>query len=91
MIVYAADRELNILHVASTGLPGAFAIRDDLLEEDIDSGVASFSFDAVYEPDEHVRIKKVFAEGNYLLRKDGDTWGCFVIIDTEDEDGSMNV
>lgn len=91
MIVYAADRELNILHVASTGLPGAFAIRDDLFEEDIDSGVASFSFDAVYEPDEHVRIKKVFAEGNYLLRKDGDTWGCFVIVDTEDEDGSMNV
>ena len=44
MIVYATDRELNILHVASTGLPGAFALTNDLFEEDIDSGVASFSF-----------------------------------------------
>ena len=91
MIVYATDRELNILHVASTGLPGAFALTNDLFEEDIDSGVASFSFDAVYEPGEHVQIKKIFAEGNYLLRKDGDTWGCFVIVDTEDEDGVMSV
>ena len=91
MIVYATDRELNILHVASTGLPGAFALTNDLFEEDIDSGVASFSFEAVYEPGEHVQIKKIFAEGNYLLRKDSDTWGCFVIVDTEDEDGVMSV
>ena len=42
MILYFADRRMNILGQASTELPDGAVITDDLKAEEIDSGVATF-------------------------------------------------
>ena len=42
MIIYFADRKMNILGLASTNLKKGLTITDDLKIEDVETGVASF-------------------------------------------------
>ena len=52
MIIYFADRNLNITGQASTSLPGGFRIMEDLLTEEVDSGVNVFTCKITCHPHE---------------------------------------
>ena len=83
MIVYIADRKMNILGIASTGLPDGLVIVDDNKSEDIDSGVSSFECRIAFNGSTRKQIAEMCAAGNYLLRSNGNDNGFYTIIDTE--------
>lgn len=93
MIVYFADRSMDILGLASTGLPEGFLLTNDNKTEDIDSGIAVFEAEINYTDDTHVKAKALTAVGNFLLRQNGDLYEAYTIIEREDNNlaGSIYV
>ena len=89
MIVYFADRYLNILGKASTGLPHGYRIINDVKTEDVDSGVSTFEFDLKYNENTLSEARNMAYPGNYLMRSYDDADEFYTIIDTE-EDTSNN-
>lgn len=80
MIIYFADRAMNILGSASTGLPKVLMITDDKKTEEISEGVAIFECNLDYNfvnPDEdeeqEVDVKKLAAVGNFILKQSSDS------------------
>lgn len=69
MIIYFADRDLEILGNASTQLPDGFRICDDLTVEEIDTGVNTFSCVISYTQDDRADLEPMVAEGNYILKQ----------------------
>ena len=49
MIVYFADRHMNVLGQASTILPEGMTITDDLKTEDVETGVSVFECKIPYD------------------------------------------
>lgn len=86
MIIYFADRRMNILGVASDVLPGAFHTRDDMKTQEVETGVMTFEVAVDYKKDTHLKAKEYCKAGNFLLvkAKDG-TYTPFTIIDKEDD------
>lgn len=82
MIVYFADRELNVLGTASTELPQGIIIIDDEKKEDIDSGVRTFSVTFTYDDNSRELVESVVAVGNFLLRSADDENEFYTIIET---------
>ena len=83
MIIYFADRKLNILGQASTSLPDGIVIKDDLKTADVDSGVASFDCTVTYNSETKNDVKKCAEVGNYILRSHDGENEFYTIIDTE--------
>ena len=83
MIVYFADRFLNILGKASTGLPKGYRIINDVKTEDVDSGVSTFEFDLKYKEDTLSEARNMVYPGNYVMRSYDDLDEFYTIIDTE--------
>lgn len=81
MIVYFADRELNIIGHASTGLPEGMRIQRDELTDEIDSGTVSFEFDLAYR--DRLAAEDMTAVGNYIFRQVDGEARLFTILDTE--------
>lgn len=81
MIVYFANRGLDIIGMASTDLPKGFTIRADKKVEDIDSGVASFEFKITYTDEQREQAAQMCQAGNYLLRRHNRSDECYTIID----------
>lgn len=80
MIIYFADRAMNILGSASTGLPKGLMITNDKKTEEISEGVAIFECNLDYNfvnPDEdeeqEVDMKKLAAVGNFILKQSADS------------------
>lgn len=80
MIIYFADRAMNILGSASTGLPKGLMITNDKKTEEISEGVAIFECNLDYNfvnPDEdeeqEVDVKKLAAVGNFILKQGADS------------------
>lgn len=80
MIIYFADRAMNILGSASTGLPKGLMITNDKKTEEIFEGVAIFECNLDYNfvnPDEdeeqEVDVKKLAAVGNFILKQGADS------------------
>lgn len=80
MIIYFADRAMNILGSASTGLPKGLMITNDKKTEEISEGVAIFECNLDYNfvnPDEdeeqEVDVKKLAAVGNFILKQSADS------------------
>ncbi len=80
MIIYFADRAMNILGSASTGLPKGLMITNDKKTEEISEGVAIFDCNLDYNfvnPDEdeeqEVDVKKLAAVGNFILKQGADS------------------
>ena len=80
MIIYFADRAMNILGSASTGLPKGLIITNDKKTEEISEGVAIFECNLDYNfvnPDEdeeqEVDVKKLAAVGNFILKQSSDS------------------
>lgn len=91
MIVYFADRYLNILGKASTGLPHGYRIINDVKTEDVDSGVATFEFDLKYNEDTLSEARNMAYPGNYLMRSYDDADEFYTIIDTEEDTSSNTI
>lgn len=91
MIIYFADRAMNILGSASTGLPKGLMITNDKKTEEISEGVAIFECNLDYNfvnPDEdeeqEVDVKKLAAVGNFILKQSADSGEVevYTIIDS---------
>ena len=84
MIVYFADRKMNIVGLASTALPKSLQILDDKRTEELKTGSVSLSFEVVYDGEQgYESIKDTVAEGNYVLLYDGENCEYYTIINTE--------
>lgn len=83
MILYFADRHLNILGQASTRLPSGITIADDLKTDDIETGVSIFECDILFDRKTRKNIEAWAEVGNYILRSSGDECEVYNIIDAE--------
>ena len=92
MILYFADRKMNILGQASTSLPEGVIISNDRKTEEVDEGVAILEFDLEYDPEWRKKAETWTEAGNYILRKDGDDREFYTIISREKDpvNGSVN-
>lgn len=91
MIVYFADRNLNVLGSASTHLPDGIAILDDEKNETIETGSKTFSVTFAYNDRTRELITENVAVGNFLLRSADDENEFYTIITTEHNTESQTV
>lgn len=85
MILYFADRHMNILGQASTELPKGLHVSDDLKTEEVEAGVATLEFTLNYTDDTRKDAKQYSSVGNYILRKNGDEQEFYTIITSEED------
>lgn len=91
MIIYFADRTLNILGQASTNLPRGFLISDDLTTEEIDSGVNTFSCKISYNSENREALEAAVKVGGFIIKGSGNAFNdkentydaLYSIIETE--------
>lgn len=83
MILYFADRKMNIAGQASTELREGYKITDDWKTEDVDSGVASFDCWIGYENANRAALEAMTSAGNYLLRSHDNENEFYTIIESE--------
>lgn len=91
MIIYFADRDLNITGQASTLLPGGFRLYEDKLTEEIASGVNIFEFKVSHNDMTRVELEGAIARSKYVLKSGGNAFAdaentyssLFQIIDDE--------
>ena len=91
MILYFADRKMNILGQASTGLPDGNVIEDDVKTEEVDSGVVTFSCCIPYTDNTREKVERQTEAGNYLLRKNGSENEFYTIIESESDTETREV
>lgn len=84
MILYFADRHMNVLWQASTELPKGLYISDDLKTEEVEAGVATLEFTLNYTASTRNDAKQYGSVGNYILRKNGDEQEFYTIITSEE-------
>ena len=70
MIVYFANRHLEVIGQASTSLPKGLSIRDDNRIEDIETGVATFEGRIPYDKATRSLAEACVTGGNYVFRYD---------------------
>ena len=91
MIIYFADRKINILGMASTSLPNGLRIYDDLTVEDVSSGVNTFSCNIDANDQDRQVLEDAVKEGHYILKNSGDAFSdtentydsLYQIVETE--------
>lgn len=83
MILYFANRKMEILGHATTNLPEGFVITEDTKIEEIDTGVATFSCRIGFTKENRRTLEAMTEAGNYLLRSNGRENEFYTIIDAE--------
>lgn len=83
MILYFADRLMNIIGTASTNLPKGIVIIDDSKTEDVDSGASAFECELSFDEHTRAKLEEITEVGNYLLRSDKGENEFYTIIDCE--------
>ena len=83
MIVYFADRQLNIIGQASTALPNGLTITYDRKTEDVETGVAVFECKIPFDKDTRLMVEECTEVGNYILRSHDSENEFYQIIDAE--------
>ena len=83
MIIYFANRSMEIQGSASTGLPGGFTVVEDTKTEEIETGVAVFECRVKFDGENRLQLEAMCEAGNYLLRSDGDLNEFYTIIEVE--------
>ena len=91
MILYFADRKMNIIGQASTSLPNCIVITNDYKIEDIETGITSFEADIQYGVNDRQVVQKCTQVGNYILRSDGKENEFYTIIDSEEDTKEKSV
>jgi phage minor structural protein len=83
MILYFADRQLNILGQASTELPKGLTVTGDLKAEEIETGVTTFECYIPFDKKTRNLVESYAEVGNYLLRSHNGENEFYTIIDSE--------
>lgn len=83
MIIYFADRKMNILGKASTGLPKGIKIKDDNKTEEVDGGVVTFECDVIFNDATRKDVEAYISAGNYIFRSTDEDNEFYTIIDSE--------
>lgn len=83
MIVYFADRKMQILGQASTNLNDGIFIIDDTKTEYVSNGVVIFEATICYAGRSEKDMRKICASGNYLLRKHNAENEFYTIVERE--------
>lgn len=83
MIVYFADRNMNVLGQASTSLPDGLIISDDVMTVDVETGTAIFECKIPYNEETRALVTACAEVGNYLLRSGAGENEFYQIIDAE--------
>lgn len=83
MILYFADRVMNIKGQASTALLKGFQIVSDRKVEEVETGVASFEGSISFDDKNRLHLEEMTNAGNYLLRSCDGVNEFYTIIDTE--------
>lgn len=83
MILYFADRQLNIIGQASTKLPKGHTVIDDNRSEDVESGVSVFECKIPFDKDTRAEVETITELGNHIIMKDDDEDKLYTIIDAE--------
>ena len=94
MIIYLADRHMNIVATCSNNLPKGLKFQNDLKVEDVESGVATFSVDILYDEEDAVKTAQYCESGNYVLvYDDNGENGFYTIIEAENnrKEHSINI
>ena len=85
MIIYFADRHLNILGQASTSLPKGITITGDLKTDDVETGVSIFECDILFDKKTRADVEAWAEVGNYILRSSDGEYEVYNIIDAESD------
>ena len=85
MILYFADRYMNIKGMASTELPEGLTITEDRKVEDVGTGVASFECRIQFDASTRTKVKACAAVGNYILRSNGAEKEFYTIVESESD------
>ena len=86
MIIYLADRHMNIVATCSNNLPKGLKFQNDLKAEDVESGVATFSVDILYDEEDAVKTAQYCESGNYVIvYDDNEENGFYTIIEAEND------
>lgn len=91
MIVYFADRYMNILGQASTKLPQGLTITEDLKVDDVETGVSSFECVIPFDDSTRAELEKCCKVGNYILRSHNNETEFYTIIESEKDTGEQEV
>ena len=91
MIVYFSDRKLNIIGHASTKLPKGQTIKDDLREEEVETGVATFECVVGFDNGTRSLLERCTTPGNYILRCDGGENEFYTITERETDTKNQEI
>ena len=83
MILYFADRNLNILATASAELPSGIRILSDSKSDSIETGTKTFSCVLMVDESVGYNIREYCKKGNFLLRSAENENEFYTIIETE--------
>ena len=83
MIVYFADRQINIIGQATTELPDGLTVIDDLKTEDVETGVAVFECKIPFSKKTRSAVEACTEVGNYILINDDGENEHYTIIEAE--------
>lgn len=82
MILYFADRKMNILGYATTQLKSTYLIVDDKKTEEVESGISSFECEVSWASKDRLKLETMMDAGNYILRSNGNEKDFFTIIES---------
>lgn len=91
MIVYLADRKMQILGQASSQLPEGLILYDDKKTEDVETGVTSFDFTLLFGKENRSQVEEMAAVGNYILRQHNNVAEFYTIIESEIDDEKKTI
>lgn len=83
MMIYFADRGMNVIGQAGSKLPEGMMIVDDLKVEEVDTGVASFECTIPFSPSMRGWAERCAQCGNYILRDNDGGSELYTIIESE--------
>ncbi len=90
MILYFADKYMNVLRVAGDRLKDGLRIADDMKTSELTYGSDVFECTVCYRSDEYALIDRLSEAGGYLLRAGDSSYECYTILESENktEDGT---
>lgn len=91
MILYFADRQMEIIGQASTSLPHGLVIDDDKKTEDVEIGVSIFECKIPFDDSTRDLVAKCTEVGNYILRSHENENEFYTIIETETDTKKQTV
>lgn len=83
MIVYFADRYMNVLGQASTSLREGLTLTDDLKMEDVETGISVFECRVPFDEKNRKEVEACADVGNYILVMRGEETEFYTIINAE--------